>query len=157
MSILFLVRMCIFPRGSECFPGENNSNQMQNISLRSSAMHRMHNFEIELKSDTAVLTFTFRFLSSPSFSLFLPHFFSFAGHLVGFILVGKILRKAFRILEFDERKGRWVVGQDFHGNFQANVTWFVAFFSGVLDWIVLILVWFEGSLHFAQVIGQSCP
>ena len=27
------------------------------------------------KSDTAVLTFTFRFLSSPLFSLFLPHFF----------------------------------------------------------------------------------
>jgi len=28
-----------------------------------------------LKSDTAVLTFPFRFLSSPLFSLFLPHFF----------------------------------------------------------------------------------
>ena len=49
------------------------------------------------------------------------------------------------------------MGQDFHGNFQVNVTWFVAFFSGVLDWIVLILVWFERSLHSAQVIGQSCP
>ena len=71
--------------------------------------------------------------------------------------MGKIFRKAFRILEFDERKGRWVVGQDFHGNFQVNVTWFVAFFSHVLDWIVLILVWFERSLHFAQVIAQSCP
>ena len=71
--------------------------------------------------------------------------------------MGKIFRKAFRILEFDERKGRWVVGQDFHGNFQVNVTWFVAFFSDVLDWIVLILVWFERSLHFAQVIAQSCP
>ena len=71
--------------------------------------------------------------------------------------MGKIFQKAFRILEFDERKGRWVVGQDFHGNFQVNVTGFVAFFSGVLDWIVLILVWFERSLHFAQVIGQSCP
>ena len=41
--------------------------------------------------------------------------------------------------------------QDFHGNFQVNVTWFFAFFSSVLDWIVLILVW------FAQVSGQSCP
>ena len=38
-----------------------------------------------------------------------------------------------------------------------NVTWFFAFFSGVLDWIVLILVWFERSLHSAQVSGQSCP
>ena len=35
------------------------------------------------------------------------------------------------------------VEQDFHGNFQVNVTWFFAFFSGVLDWIVPILVWFE--------------
>ena len=41
--------------------------------------------------------------------------------------MGKVLGEAFRILEFDERKGRWVVGQDFHGNFQVNVTWFVAF------------------------------
>ena len=40
------------------------------------------NFEIIVfgfKSDTAVLTFTFRFLSSPLFSLFLPHFFSRLG------------------------------------------------------------------------------
>ena len=46
--------------------------------------------------------------------------------------------------------------QDFHGDFQVNVTWFFASFSGVLDWIVLILVWFERSLHSAQVSGQSC-
>ena len=65
--------------------------------------------------------------------IFLPHFFSLAGHLVGFILVGKVLEKAFRILGLDERKGRWVVEQDFHGNFQVNVAWFFAFFSGVLD------------------------
>ena len=26
-----------------------------------------------------------------------------------------------------ERKGRWVVKQDFRGNFQGNVTWFFAF------------------------------
>ena len=47
-------------------------------------------------SDTAVLTLTFHFLSSALFLLiFLPHFFSFAGHLVGFILVGKVFTKAF--------------------------------------------------------------
>ena len=102
-------------------------------------------------------SFTFCFLSSPLFSLFLPHFFSCAGHLVGFILVGKVLRKAFKILGWDERKGRWIVEQDFHGSFQVNVTWFSAFFSGVLDWIVLILVWFERFLHSVQVSGQSCP
>ena len=32
-----------------------------------------------------------------------------------FIII--IINKAFRILGLDERKGRWVVEQDFHGNF----------------------------------------
>ena len=108
---------------------------MQNISLRSSGMRRKQNFEIVFgfKSDTAVLTFTFRFLSSLLFSFFSPHFFSLAEHLVGFILVGRVFRKAFRILGLGERKGRWVMEQDFHGDFQVNVTWFFASFSGVLD------------------------
>ena len=56
-----------------------------------------------------------------------------------------------------KEKGRWVVEQDFHGNFRGNVTWFFAFFCGVLDQIVLILVWFERSLHSARVSGQSRP
>ena len=34
---------------------------------------------------------------------------------------------------------------------------FFAFFSGVLGWIVLILLLFERSLHCAQVSEQSCP
>ena len=41
--------------------------------------------------------------------------------------------KVFRISGLDERKGRWVVEQDFHGSFQVNVTWFLAFFSRDLD------------------------
>ena len=94
-------------------------------------MRRKQNFGF--KSDTAVLTFTFRFLSSLLFLLFLPHFFSLAGHLVGLILVGRVSREAFRILGLGERKGRWVMEQDFHGDFQVNVTWFFACFSGVLD------------------------
>ena len=32
--------------------------------------------------------------------------------------MGKVFKKAFRILGLDERKGRLVVEQDFHGNFQ---------------------------------------
>ena len=67
-------------------------------------MRRKQNF------DTAVLTFTFRFLSSPVFSLFLPYFFfALAGHLVGFIFVGRVFRKAFRILGLGEGKvgGQW--------------------------------------------------
>ena len=75
------------------------------------------------KSDTEVLTFTFR----------LPHFLAFAGHSVGFILVEKVFRKAVKILGLDERKGKWIVEQDFHGNFRVNITWFFAFSSGVLD------------------------
>ena len=36
--------------------------------------------------------------------------------------MGKVFRKAIRILGLDERKGRWVVEQDIHGNLQVNVT-----------------------------------
>ena len=92
--------------------------QMQNISLRSSGMRRKQNFGFE--SDTAVLTFTFPFLSSPLFSLFLLIFFPLAGHLVGFILMGRVFRKAFRILGLGERKGRWVMEQDFLGDLQVK-------------------------------------
>ena len=91
---------------------------MQNISLRSLGMHGKQNFAF----------------SRPSFfcsSCLI--FFSFAGHLVGFILVGKVLRKGFRMLGLDEREGRWVVEQDFYGNFCVNITCFFAFFSGFLD------------------------
>ena len=61
---------------------------MQNISLQSSGMRRKQNFS------TAVLTFTFRFLSSPFFFYFsYLIFFSFAGHVVGFILGEKFVQK----------------------------------------------------------------
>ena len=107
------------------------------------------------RTSTWLLLFAF---SPPLFFRFSYLIFSpLAGHLVGFILVGKVLGKTFRILGLNERKVRWVVEQDFHGNFQWNVTWFFAFFSGVLDWIVLILVWFERSFPSAQVSGQSYP
>ena len=115
---------------------------MQTVSLRSSVMHRKQNFAFPLP-----LFFRFSCLI----------FFSLAGDLVGFILVERVFRKAFRILGYGERKGRWAMEQDVHGDFQVNVTWFLSFFSGVLDWIVLILVWFKRSLPSAQVSGQSCP
>ena len=54
-----------------------------------------------------VLTFSFRFPC-----LFFPS----AGNLVGFILVGKVFGKTFRILGSYERKDWWVVEGDFHGN-----------------------------------------
>ena len=47
--------------------------------------------------------------------------------------MGKVFGKVFSMLGLGERKSRWVVEQDFHGNFQVNVTCFFSFFSGVLD------------------------
>ena len=47
--------------------------------------------------------------------------------------MGRVFRKAFRILGLGERKGRWVMDQDFHGDLQVNPACFFAFFSGVLD------------------------
>ena len=47
--------------------------------------------------------------------------------------MGRVFRKGFRILGLGERIGRWVMEQDFHGDFQVLVTWFFACFSGVLD------------------------
>ena len=47
--------------------------------------------------------------------------------------MGRVFRKAFGILGLGERKGRWAMEKDFHGDFQVNVTWFLPFFLGVLD------------------------
>ena len=71
---------------------------VQNISLQSSSMHRKQNFEIVFgfKSDTAVLTLYLSLSLLPSFFGFSCLIFSFAGHLVGFILVWKGFRKAVR-------------------------------------------------------------
>ena len=40
--------------------------------------------------------------------------------------------------------------------FRSMLHVFVGLFSGVLDWIELILVWFERSLHSAHASGQRC-
>jgi len=103
---------------------------MQNISLRSSACSVSKEIVLGFKSDTAVLTY-FSLSLLPSSFAFLAFLLSFAGHLVGYILEGTLFGKAFRILGLDKRKSRWVVEQDFHGNFQVNVTWFFAIFSGL--------------------------
>ena len=97
-----------------------------------------------------------------SFAFSPPLFFHFSILLLvlaGFILVGKDSGNGFRILQgLVENKVMWVVERDFHGNFRANLPYFfITFLFGLLDWIVLILVWFETHLHPAQVCGQSCP
>ena len=84
-------------------------------------MHRKQNFEIlGFKSDAAVLTFTFLFLSSSLFSLFFCLVFFILLVLGGFIFIFILVGKAFRTSGLNER--RWVVEQDFHGKFQVNVT-----------------------------------
>ena len=112
--------------------------QMQHISLRSSGLRRKQNLK---KISGLKVTQQFCLF----FFAFLPSFFPFAGHFVGFISLGKVSWKAFR---WKETYG--VVEWDFHWNFRVSVAWF-------FDRIVLILVWFERSLHLAQVSGQSCP
>ena len=37
----------------------------------------------------------------------------------------------------------WMMEQEFHWNFRVNLTRFLAFFSGLFDWIMLIWVWFR--------------
>ena len=54
-----------------------------------------------------------------------------------------MFRKAFSILELEERKDRRVVKQDFHGNCQVHVICF--FFFLPFSPVVLILVWYESS------------
>ena len=67
------------------------------------------------------LDFYFSLSLLPSFFAFLASFFSLTGHSVGFILVGKVFRKAFRILAFiDESRGRWALEQHFQGNFSGQ-------------------------------------
>ena len=72
--------------------------QMQiNINLGSSGMRRKQNYDIVLgfASDTAVLTFIFRFLSSPLFSLFLASFFLFYWAFSRLHFDGKIFWESF--------------------------------------------------------------
>ena len=49
---------------------------------------------------------------------------------MGFILLGKVFWRVFRVLGSDERKGKWVVEQGFHGIIWVKVTCDFAFFSG---------------------------
>ena len=47
--------------------------------------------------------------------------------------MGRVFRKAFRILGLGERKGKWAMERDFHEDLQVNLAWFCAIFSGVLN------------------------
>ena len=87
---------------------------MQNISSQSLGMLRKKKIVVLNVRPLVKIDFYFSFSLLPSFFTFLASFFnSLAEHLVGFILVGKVFREAFRILGLDERNGRSVVEQDF--------------------------------------------
>ena len=60
---------------------------------------------------------------------------------MGFFWEGKVFRKTFRILELCERRRRRVVEQDFHGNFQVNVTCFFFFCVFLLSLTGLSSFW----------------
>ena len=81
------------------------------------------------------LLFLFAF-SSPLFFRFscLMFFFWWA---LSFILVGEVLGKAIRVLGLDERKGRSIVEQDFHGNFWVNGTCFPFSLASLTERIVV--------------------
>ena len=95
-------------------------------SLWSSGMRRKQKFW-GFKSETAIWLLLFAFSPPPFFRFSCLIFFSFAGHLVGFILAGKVFWKAFRILELGERKCREVVKQDFMEIFISMLHGFLPF------------------------------
>ena len=98
-------------------------------------MRRKQNFE-SVFSRKFRCRFVFYLLLSPlpaSFAFLSPFFFSFVGHLLDYLLVGKDFAKRSRIVNFFGRKYQWVVGQDFHWNFLLKVTRFFASFSGLFD------------------------
>ena len=76
-------------------------------------MCRKEDFDIVFGSKSSLFFVFFRFFSFPLFSL------SLLGHLVGFILVGRVSEKPFIILELGAQKGRWVMEQAFHGDFRS--------------------------------------
>ena len=87
---------------------------------RHSRMFLWHS-SLEFYFSLSLLTSFFTFLASV--------FFLFCWVFGRLHFGGKLFRKAIRILGLDERKGMWVVEQDFHGNFQVNGTCFFLHFS----------------------------
>ena len=104
-------------------PSDPDANY-RNISLGSSGMRRKQNYDIVFgfTSNTAVLTFTFSFLSSPLFSLFLASFFFFCW--------------AFRRLHFGGKSFRSML-QDFLHFSPLSLTELCSFWYGLKDLFTL--------------------
>ena len=73
---------------------------------------------------TAVLNFSFEFLSCPLLSLFFCTIFLFCWAFSELHFGGESLK----LLGLEERKGNGT-RVDFNGNFRVNVIWFFAYFS----------------------------
>ena len=91
-------------------------------------------------SDTAVSTSLLPVL----FYQILDLFFSFAENLLGFILVGKFFGKDLRTRCLK----KWI----FIGIFWWTIHAFLAFFSSLLDWIMLILASLERFLPLHKLV-----
>ena len=102
-------------------------------------MCRKQNFDIVFGFKKVAQHFRLSlFAFSPSLSFRFPclifFFFQLAGHLVGFILVGRVSEKPFIILEVGAQKDRWVMEQVFHGDFRSVLHgFFFGRFSSLLD------------------------
>ena len=64
-----------------------------------------------------------------------------------------------RILELDERKGRLVVEQDFHGNFQVDVTCMVFLPFSAVSLTELCSFWYglKDLFTLYKLADTSCP
>ena len=121
--------------------------QLQNIRLQSLGMCRKQNFKIVFGFNmTQLLSVDLYFCLSllPSFFAFLASFFFFCWAFSRLYIVAKSFLKAFWILHvgLDERKGRWVVEQDFHGNSQVNRCGYIRhFYRSKWSFTMIPFVW----------------
>ena len=127
------------------FIGQALHNQMQNTCISASKFQAC----TESKISISFLDFhsSLSHLLSSS-ALFLAPFFPFCWAFTTLYFSGEVFGKAFRIVGLDARKCR--CEQD-HCNLHVNATFF---FSSLLDWIILILDWFEISHSLGQLRWQ---
>ena len=129
-------------------------------------MRRKQNFDIVFGFKKVAQHFRLSlFAFSPSLSfrfpclIFILFFFSqLAGHLVGFILVGRVSEKPFIILELGAQKGRRVMEQAFHGDFRSVLHGFFLAVSPV-SLTELCSFWYSLSDLFSlhKLVDKAVP
>ena len=125
------------------FIGQALQNQMQNTDIY---VHQLPNFKHAQKAKFQDSFWVLKWHNSPDFHLSLSHllsssalflapFFPFCWAFTTLYFSGKVFGKAFRIVGLDARKCRC---EQHHCNLREKAPFF---FSNLLDWIKLILVW----------------